>query len=457
MVLRGHRVRGLRAAVVVLAALGTMSGCGRTDHVPVAATTPAPAMRGPAGAAMQAEGVPKDAQDAQPGAPTEARHIAYTHRYTIEAERARLRAVLDAHLARCKQLNCEVVTQSYEEENDHQPPRANLTVRVAHKDTPAFGAALNSPDGRVVRQSTAAEDKTLQVVDIEARITNLQQLRERLRKLLADPKAGIKEAVEIERQLAQTQSELDSFAAQRRVLAQQTERELFDIGYQARRSPIERSIFAPVKDALLNFGGVFMHSVGVLIQFVAASMVWIALLAILWMLFRRWRRRKKVVYHSRDAVHAAAQCRVKPKSTFTSTSRSMHVKLRYLLGIAVTGFALAAPAAAQSKDPFAVLDAIGPEMLFKGVIREDDVSLLFRHIREQMAASARGEEAKPSEAMNRRSEEIQREIAVRGTVLMGVLLSAFEQAARQAVREGLGDIMARPAPRQPAPAPATAD
>ena len=253
-------------------------------------------MRAPGGGAMQAEMVPKDAQSgAQAGAPQEARHIAYTHRYTIEAERARLHAVLDAHLARCKQLDCEVVTQSYEEEDDHQPPRANLTVRVAHKDTAKFGEALKSGNGRVVRQSTAAEDKTLQVVDIEARITNLQQLRERLRKLLADPKAGIKEAVEIERQLAQTQSELDSFAAQRRVLAQQTERELFEIGYQARRSPIERSIFAPVKDALLNFGGVFMRSVGALIQFVAASVVWIVLLAVLWMLIQRWRRRRKSV------------------------------------------------------------------------------------------------------------------------------------------------------------------
>jgi hypothetical protein len=134
------------------------------------------------------------------------------------------------------------------------------------------------------------------------------------------------------------------------------------------------------------------------------------------------------------------------------------MKLRYLLGAVAAGVALNAPVFAQSRDPFAVLEAIGPETLFKGVIREDDVSLLFKHIREHMAASARGEEAKTSEAMNRRTEEIQREMAVRGAVLMGVLLSAFEQAAKQAVREGLGDAMSRPAPRAPAePVPPTAD
>ncbi len=275
--------------------LAVAAGCSersnfKTADAPAAESGVAvsqPTSRAMAGAAQQqAESAP-DAQSQS------ARHIAYTHRYVIEAERARLRAVLDAHLARCKQLDCEVVNQSYEEENDNQPPRANLMVRVAHKDTPKFTDALKSGDSRVVRQSATAEDKTLQVVDIEARIINLQQLRERYRKLLVDPKAGIKEIVEIERQLAQTQGELDSLAAQRRVLAQQTERELFEIGYQSTRSPIERSIFAPVKEALLSFGSVFMHSVGALIQFVAASLVWVAVLTLLWLVIRRWRRRRK--------------------------------------------------------------------------------------------------------------------------------------------------------------------
>ena len=274
-------------------------GCGeRAAFKSTAAEAPAAessvAMAQPAGRAMA--GAPRqqgDAAQAPPEGAQPARHIAYTHRYAIEGEHAKLRAVLDAHLARCRQLDCEVVNQSYEEENDNQPPRAAMSVRVAHKDTAKFTEALKSGDSRVLRQSTAAEDKTLQVVDIEARITNLQQLRERYRKLLADPKAGVKEAVEIERALAQAQGELDSFTAQRRVLAQQTERELFEIGYQARRSAIERSFFEPVKEALLSFGNVLMQSVGALITFVAASLVWIALLVVLAWGIRRWLQRRK--------------------------------------------------------------------------------------------------------------------------------------------------------------------
>jgi hypothetical protein len=277
-------------------------GCGERS---------APAPAGPASVAMSpgamvrqerlqanAPAPAESAADAQAatgeGPAVPGRYIAYTHRYAIEAERARLRAVLDAHLARCKAIDCVVLSQSFVEENDNNPPSAALSVRVARKDTANFTDALKSGEGRVINQSSVAEDKTLQVVDIEARIANLTQLRDRLRKLMADPKAGIKEAVEIERQLAQTQGELDSMQSQRRVLAQQTERELFEINYQSRRSAVERSVLEPVKDALLSFGGVFMRSVAGLISFIAAGLIWIVAAAVLWWLIRRWRRRRSM-------------------------------------------------------------------------------------------------------------------------------------------------------------------
>ena len=103
------------------------------------------------------------------------------------------------------------------------------------------------------------------------------------------------------------------------------------------------------------------------------------------------------------------------------------------------------PAAAQINDSFDTFESIKPEALFKGIIREDDVALLFRHLRASMAAAARGEEAQESEAMKRRTQQIQREVAARGGVLVGVLLSAFESAARQAVREEFSEFSGKPA------------
>lgn len=123
----------------------------------------------------------------------------------------------------------------------------------------------------------------------------------------------------------------------------------------------------------------------------------------------------------------------------------MNFRILMAAAATVVSLGLSFSVSAQSKDPFDAFEAINPEVLFKGIIREDDVTLLFRHLRESMAASARGEEAQPSEAMQRRTDQIQREIAVRGSVLVSMLLTAFEQAAKQAVREGLGEFSGKPA------------
>ena len=107
--------------------------------------------------------------------------------------------------------------------------------------------------------------------------------------------------------------------------------------------------------------------------------------------------------------------------------------------------ALAAPAHAQQKaDPFAQLEALlNSGALVRGVVREEDVTMLFDHIRATILAASQGREAPlPPEAIARRGEEIGAELKVRGTAASLLLLNAFETVARQAVR----DILAAPPP-----------
>ena len=132
---------------------------------------------------------------------------------------------------------------------------------------------------------------------------------------------------------------------------------------------------------------------------------------------------------------------------------------RNLLAAAAMSLALTLshPASAFEADPFARLESINPEVLFKGIIREDDVTLVFKHVRESMAAAARGEEAQESEAMKRRAQQIQREVAVRGSVLMEVLLSAFESAAKQMVRDSLSEFGSSPSRGAPYPRSSSKD
>ena len=124
------------------------------------------------------------------------------------------------------------------------------------------------------------------------------------------------------------------------------------------------------------------------------------------------------------------------------------MRLHLLVVIGALGAALAAPAHADQKsDPFTQLEALlNSGALVRGVVREEDVTLLFDHIRASILAASQGREAPPPpEAIARRGEEIATEVKVRGTAASLLLLNAFESVARQVVRDLAG--VPPPAPR----------
>lgn len=124
------------------------------------------------------------------------------------------------------------------------------------------------------------------------------------------------------------------------------------------------------------------------------------------------------------------------------------MRLHAAIVMGALGLALAAPVHAQQPqpkpDPFAQLDALlASGALVRGIVREEDVTLLFDHLRASILAASQGREAPPPpEALGRRGEEIAGEVKVRGTAASLLLLGAFESVARQAVR----DILAAPPP-----------
>jgi hypothetical protein len=123
------------------------------------------------------------------------------------------------------------------------------------------------------------------------------------------------------------------------------------------------------------------------------------------------------------------------------------MRLHAAIAMGALGLALAAPAHAQEQpkpDPFARLDALlASGALVRGIVREEDVTLLFDHLRASILAASQGREAPPPpEALTRRGEEIATEAKVRGTAASLLMLDAFEAVARQAAR----DILAAPPP-----------
>jgi hypothetical protein len=115
------------------------------------------------------------------------------------------------------------------------------------------------------------------------------------------------------------------------------------------------------------------------------------------------------------------------------------MRLRTLIVTGALGLALAVPAhAGERPDPFAQIEGLlNPRVLLQGVVREEDVSMLFAHLRAALLAASEGREAPLPDELNQRAEAIGAELKVRGTLLGLLFLTAFEAAARQAVREAL--------------------
>ena len=111
------------------------------------------------------------------------------------------------------------------------------------------------------------------------------------------------------------------------------------------------------------------------------------------------------------------------------------------IAMALLGFACATPVHAGEKpDPYVRIEALlNPGTLLQGVVSEEDISLLFAHLRATLLATHEGREAPPPEELNRRAEAIAAELKTRGTLAGLLLLTAFEAVAKQALREAVVD------------------
>jgi hypothetical protein len=117
-----------------------------------------------------------------------------------------------------------------------------------------------------------------------------------------------------------------------------------------------------------------------------------------------------------------------------------------LVALALTvGIAFAAPAGANEGPelPPQIESLLDPRLLLHGVVREEDLTLLFNHFRTALLASYQGREAPSAEELNRRLDAIGAELRTRGMFAGMLLLAAFEAAARQAVRDGLAEPASR--------------
>ncbi len=279
-----------------------LSACGQQSQnaVPDVATTM------PASAPAPMERMGKMAADVQGGAEqslteiTEPardtnqvkKYIALRHNLQIETQAEKMQAAFDAAVKHCEALNCELLSAYYNKETPYSPPSASLSARVPPRNVEIFLGGL-AKNGEVLQHGRDSEDKTNQVVDTDARIKNLTELRDRLRLMLVDKSAKFKDVIDVERELANTQSQLDSMLSMRKILSQETDLVAVNINFTAAQGITEQGFFAPVARALKDAGRVMMESFGAVITFVMSAIPWLLIgIPIIWLVRKYWAKIK---------------------------------------------------------------------------------------------------------------------------------------------------------------------
>lgn len=223
---------------------------------------------------------------------TPQRHIAVRQFLFIETEADKLQATHQAAVARCQAPVCEMLESTFKGGTQYEVARATLKVRILPAQAAGYVAEATR-DGEVIEQRTETEDKTDQVIDTDARLRNLNELRDRLRSLLKTSGAKLSEIIEIERELARVQAELESAQGQRKLLAAETERTTLILTWQGRRSLAESGTFATLKNAFTQSGRTLAESLAALVTFLVAILPWVLVLGALVQGLRLWWRSRR--------------------------------------------------------------------------------------------------------------------------------------------------------------------
>ncbi len=233
--------------------------------------------------------------------------IAYAYRFGLELPAEAATTLMAKHEQACIAAGasaCQVIGS-----NSSRIGRDSIEASLEMRATPAyvarFRAALEGEakgaGGRVAQQSVESEDLTRQLVDTEARMRAMETLRDRLQQLLATRSGPLEQLLQVERELARVQGELDATRSALAVMRTRVQTSRLDVTYRAAGQLAPDSAARPVVDALNSASYAFMSSLGILILFIASVLpVLLVGVPLIWLLWR-WRRSVR----ARKAAEAA--------------------------------------------------------------------------------------------------------------------------------------------------------
>lgn len=221
------------------------------------------------------------------------RFIAERDTLNVVIQASELQKAWELTIAFCATIQCEVISSSLTMQTNESSPSGNVSVRVAPGDLQALVNRLQDI-GKIIQHNTERQDETASVVDTDAKIKNLNAFRDNLRAMLSKPNLTVDNIVEINKQLTDTQADLDSETAQRKILANETEKVAVDISFNVGTSGPPAGVLANIWNALLDAGATLLGSVETLLTVVIFLIPWaILLFLIVWLTIKARRRSRR--------------------------------------------------------------------------------------------------------------------------------------------------------------------
>lgn len=251
----------------------------------------------------------------QPAGATPVLYLAYTYALGLEVPSQRLAGVMDRHIQACQTAGprlCQLIGS-----NRTGDPDSYMEGYVSLRGEPNWlnnfkaGMAQQAEEagGKIVSENTASEDLTRQIVDTEARLRAQTALRDRLQDLLRSRPGRLSDLLEVERELARVQGEIDAVQSSLAVMRTRVAMSELTLTYRSSPRPVGSDTFEPLRQAFANFLGIVVGGFAAIITIIAALIPFAIVLVPLGWLLLRWRKSRGGRFFRRDppATETAAR------------------------------------------------------------------------------------------------------------------------------------------------------
>lgn len=225
------------------------------------------------------------------GAGQEGRRIMRSARMTVEVD--------DVRLAKERVSGIVVkiggfVADSRASEDDAGNKIVSLTLNLPAERLDQALSAIRQV-GRVKEEEMRGEDISEQYIDLDVRLSNSKRLEKRLTDLLSTGSKGLKDVLEVEKELARVRTVIESMESRKRYFDTRTRLATIEI-VLAEPPGFGRGIFDPISGMVQRSLSALTNSVAWLVVVIAAALPWIAVLMLFsWLTLRflRWLLRHK--------------------------------------------------------------------------------------------------------------------------------------------------------------------